>query len=374
MKKDRIELFDILRGFAMLGVVLMNFHEMNLLPHQNIILPNTLFSNLIYFTFFNRSYLIFAFLFGCSLHLLTKNKIDKFSQTIINKIIFKRLKMILIFGFIQTTCIWFGTILIIYAIYGYFVYYVTKILKDKVQIILYIVILIILPLLLNHISKFDKIILHLSYLPSLETLNNYYISYNPLGIIKLNLFAWLYDYYGISSITTLGEFKQNIIYNCQVLGLIGIGYQIAKKDMLVSLKLIPNIFLLIITIFLYFLITIFEQKTTIDEWFLKNLLFSTGACLFIKLISNNDNIKGWLSPFVIVGQYSFSFYVLHMIISYIVFYVFGLYQKISFYEQEFIAIFSFYILFVVSNYWHNAKKSGPMEILIHKFTYYKITN
>lgn len=376
MLKNRIILFDILRGFAMLGVVLINFYEMNFLPtEQDDLFHNDLFSKLIELTFFNRSYLIFAFLFGCSLFLISKNKLNnKYSQKLINTIIEQRLKTILLFGIIQTIFIWWGTILIIYAIYGYFVYCISKFLSNKIQNILFVSILIFLPLIMNHFSKFDNIIINITWFPSLKMLYSYYSNYNPVGIIKLNLLAWIAEYFKLYNHTNIGNIKQAIIYQCQILGLIGVGYQTAKHNVLIILTPTLNIFILGIVILLYLLITHYEYDVNLNEWFLKNLLFSTGALLTITLITKIKYLRWFLLPFAIIGQYSYSVYVLHMLTSYVIFYVFGFYQKTSFYQQEYLAILTYYVLFVVSYYLYKIQKSGPMEVLLHKFTYLKIKN
>jgi uncharacterized protein len=375
MLRNRIILFDILRGFAMLGVILINFHEMNLLPGQEGSFPESIFSSLIRDTFFNRSYLIFAFLFGCSLYLLGRNKLDSKSSTdFVNQIIMQRLRAILVFGLIQTLLIWWGTILIIYAIYGYLIYHITKTISSKLQIILFLFILVVFPLLMSDVTQFDEITITISWFPELNIIQSYYTKYNAIGLAKLNLFAWLYDFYGVSSHTDIGTIKQCIIYNCQIFGLIGIGYQMAKTNVLLTLRLLPNIIILGSIMFLYWLVISYGSQLALNKWFLKDLLFSICICLFIKLIINIKYIEYLLFPLAIIEKYSFSFYVLHMLISYTIFYVLGLYQNTSFYIQEYMAILTYCILFTMCYYLYKTKKSGPLEILLRKITYYKMNN
>jgi uncharacterized protein len=152
MKKQRIAQLDILRGYAMLGVVLINFNEMNLLPGQEPSFTKNLFSTLIRTLFFNRAYLIFAFLFGYSLYILEKS-LYKYEDNTIRKIIYQRLLALFCLGLIQTIFIWWGTILTLYSIYGLIIYWIIKKLKYRMKIIISILFLLVAPLMLRPMLK-----------------------------------------------------------------------------------------------------------------------------------------------------------------------------------------------------------------------------
>ena len=375
MKNERIVSIDILRGFAMLGIVLINFHEMNFLPGSTTVFENNQLSKLVQTLFFNRTYLIFAFLFGYNLHIF-KQATLKYNNYFSNRIIYQRLLAILVLGLIQTIVLWWGTILILYSMYGFMIYLIVKKISFMVKICLSLTIIFLIPILINYLDlKFHKVNLNIPILPAFDVDNfrAYCINGNLLQIMKLNLQAWLYEYFGVAGGNiSLYQLLYSISYNCQIFGLILFGYSLSEKNVIQNLTYSNNFLFLSLcfTIYLfvkYANINLFQM----DLIFIENLFFAFSIILIIIFI-HKTKLSFIIQPFSIVGKTAFSFYVLHMICSYIVFYVMHQYQKYSFFQVELLAFGTFCFLFVAMFLLLRKTEYGLFEIILRKCTYFKI--
>lgn len=263
-KKERLEIIDILRGFAMFGVVIVNFFEMNFLPGKTLSSKLPFFSifdqvshSIVNLLFVNRAYILFAFLFGYNLFILQQKRAKNPSHSI-DSLIYQRLFIIFIFGLVQTSLLWWGTILMVYAVYGFISYLFIKNISRILQFYLALVILFILPVfientnyLLNFFSylNFDfKLNVLKSYCkPDLSELKQLYINGEFCKIITTNLIFWFYDYYALNIISSIS-------YSCQILGLIILGYAAAGYKFLETISKTKIISYIIISFCCYFIL------------------------------------------------------------------------------------------------------------------------
>ena len=122
--KPRIESLDVLRGFAILGILIVNapyFASVwqsailpNALPHLAVD-ENTLWSWLVMYTFFEfKCITLFSMLFGVSIYLVGGERSDKEK----GKQLRRRLGWMVLFGLIHGAVIWYGDILLVYALTG----------------------------------------------------------------------------------------------------------------------------------------------------------------------------------------------------------------------------------------------------------------
>jgi uncharacterized protein len=141
--KDRIQVIDILRGIALLGIIMVNVHEISYSWYVTEVNSSALdkFAQFITDTFFlNKFYTLFSFLFGLGMSLQmirAEQKRDSFAYLYI-----KRLFWLLIFGLFHAIFIWDGDILATYAWLGVFLLLLRK-LNPKVLIVLAIVLVTI---------------------------------------------------------------------------------------------------------------------------------------------------------------------------------------------------------------------------------------
>ncbi len=123
--KERIEMIDSLRGFALTGVCLANlaiFSLYNFLSKEqkaDLPLPvlNSVINYLIYFFVEWKFWTLFSIMFGFGAYLFISRANERNHN---GKMLYaRRLLILLILGFIHCTFIWFGDILSEYALAGF---------------------------------------------------------------------------------------------------------------------------------------------------------------------------------------------------------------------------------------------------------------
>ena len=150
---NRIHSLDLIRGFAVLGILIMNITNFS---HVNVAYMNpTIGAGLEgynqYFHAFNyifadtRFMSIFSILFGAGVVLFTNNAESKGKRA--GVLHFKRMFWLLFFGFVHAYLIWEGDILVTYAICGCLIYMLRK--KTIRSLLILAVILFAVPITFN---------------------------------------------------------------------------------------------------------------------------------------------------------------------------------------------------------------------------------
>lgn len=125
-EQSRIKSLDVMRGFAVLGILIVNaaFFAAPWQTSQNPLLEPlavdqaSLWSWFLMHVFFEfKCITLFSLLFGASIYLVGGERSDKERGAILRR----RLFWLLIFGLIHATLIWFGDILVTYALTGFLV-------------------------------------------------------------------------------------------------------------------------------------------------------------------------------------------------------------------------------------------------------------
>ena len=150
---NRIHSIDLLRGFAILGILIMNitnFSQVNI-AYMNPTIGAGLEGYNQYFHAFNyifadtRFMSIFSILFGAGVVLFTSNAETKGNRA--GVLHFKRMFWLLLFGFVHAYFIWSGDILVAYAISGCFIFFLRK--KSIRTLLVMSTLLFIIPLTFN---------------------------------------------------------------------------------------------------------------------------------------------------------------------------------------------------------------------------------
>jgi uncharacterized protein len=122
-EQSRIKSLDVVRGFALLGILAVNaaFFAAPFQAAQNPLLPpiaiteSTLWSWLVMHVFFEfKMITLFSMLFGASIYLVGGERSDKDR----GKVLHRRLLWMVLFGAIHGALIWYGDILFVYALTG----------------------------------------------------------------------------------------------------------------------------------------------------------------------------------------------------------------------------------------------------------------
>ena len=125
-EQSRIKSLDVMRGFALLGILAVNaaFFAAPWQTSQNPLLPpldvteNTMWSWFVMHVFFEfKCITLFSILFGASIYMVGGERSDKDRGRVLRG----RLFWLLIFGLIHALLIWFGDILVTYALTGFLV-------------------------------------------------------------------------------------------------------------------------------------------------------------------------------------------------------------------------------------------------------------
>ena len=177
----RIHSLDLLRGFAVLGILIMNitsFSQINI-AYMNPTIGAGLEGYNQYFHAFNyifadtRFMSIFSILFGAGVVLFTNNAEAKGKR--VGALHFKRMFWLLLFGLLHAYFIWEGDILVAYAICGCLIYLLRK--KTIRTLLIISIILFIIPLTFNLMTYYGMTAEELEstfafFYPSSEEINN----------------------------------------------------------------------------------------------------------------------------------------------------------------------------------------------------------
>jgi len=129
--KERIAIIDTLRGFAVLGILLVNInwfgmpfqYNMNLNLHNEYTGPNYIGRWFVNAFFEGSQRAIFSMLFGASTILLISKLEKRTGQLSPADVYYRRLMWLLIFGFVNAfMLLWPGDILYSYALCGFFLF------------------------------------------------------------------------------------------------------------------------------------------------------------------------------------------------------------------------------------------------------------
>ena len=156
--KNRIHSLDLLRGFAVLGILIMNITSFSQISmaYMNPTIGAGLEGYNQYFHGFNfifadtRFMSIFSMLFGAGVVLFTQRIEAKGKR--VAALHYKRMFWLLLFGFIHAYFIWVGDILVAYAICGSLVFFFRK--KSIRTLFIMAIILFLIPIIFNFMTYY----------------------------------------------------------------------------------------------------------------------------------------------------------------------------------------------------------------------------
>lgn len=389
IKKARLEVVDSLRGFAIMGILLLhsvehfNFYvfpdkstQPDWLNGLDVIVWDSLF-----FLFGGKGYAIFALLFGFTFSLMYAKQAAKgidFGYRFLYR-------MLLLACFAFFNGLFFpGEVLLLYSIIGITLFVVRKF-SDKALLICAI-------LLLSQPIELGRFFYFL-YDPS------YSFTASPTGIL------WKLLTEGQLSNSILDLFKSNTLYGhkagllwayevgrlVQSAGLFVLGYWIGRKNLFEytdqSVSFWKRALWISVLLFipLYFIEVNFNSISSLDIY--KSTLFRaidmygnlTFTCILVTsfiLLYRLDGFKKIAGGFRYCGRMSLTAYIFQSILGSFVFYNYGLglgphlRHTLSF----IVGILLFVIQFYFCKFWINKFKQGPLEKLWHQLTWLNYKN
>jgi uncharacterized protein len=377
MQRDKAP--DVLRGFALLGILVVNIQFMGLSSSEGARGEWTLgFANgsatfLITSLFIGKFYLLFSFLFGYSSNYIIRDERSNRNRWI------KRCLVLILFGALHFTFLWHGDIIFIYGIFGLlltaFFFRTDRTLKIWNRVIFMLSSTVILLVgVLAYLAE--------QYFPeeSLETametkLDAVLLDGSFVDAIPARLEMWVY---GIS----IGVFLQGGLAFAAFL----LGVRMARANFLSSPidvkqnnKLMKLGFLLgaPIQILAAALLVRNEQSPEPSEsTYLIALFISFVAAPLMsmfyigvirKLVEEKPQLVQWMKP---AGKMSLTIYISQSVITAIIFssWGFGLFQELQTWQVFTLAFGIWGVLVYLATAWLKRFKQGPLEQLMNALT------
>ena len=370
---------DVLRGFALLGILVVNIQFMALSSAEGargewtVGLANASATFIIAAIFAGKFYLIFSFLFGYSSnYIIRENKANR-------KRWIKRSILLIFIGVLHFTFLWHGDILFVYGLFGLlltpFFFRTDRTLKIWSRVIFSISFLLVCLIgALVYIG--ERYFPEESFQTPLETkLDQVLIDGSFLQAVPARLELWVY---GVSS----GVFLQGGLAFAAFL----MGVRMARSKFLstsfdkeVNTKLMKKglFFGLPIQILAATVLVQNENKAEPSEAIYLISLFTSFMAapllsvfyiaLIRKLVSDKPNLLSWIGP---AGKMSLTVYILQSVITSLIFgpWGFGLFQQLQTWMVLLLAIGIWLILVYFATTWLKRYKQGPLEWLVNRIT------
>ncbi|MCD8777031.1 DUF418 domain-containing protein [Mammaliicoccus sciuri] len=375
MAKQRIFSIDALRGFSLLGILLMNILTFAY-PYQ-IINPFEFFqhqdgawfkiSSLFIIASF---YPIFAFLFGYGLSIMYQNSLDKGLNYY--PMITRRLLFLLLLGIIHGVFIFYGDILSTYALLGLIAIIFVRLKPQYTLVALSIgigifVLLYLLPMiLLKDVTQIESFV----GLQELERVNNILSSADYVSIIGFNL-----KYFGmnIANAILVGPFS---ILPIMLFGIYA--HQINwfnKIKQHKNLYMVIGVVVLILGLAIKMIQIVLEGSVTsqLMSQMIGGPIVALSYIMFFVILCEDQTVRKILTPLQSIGKLSLTTYISQSIICILIFYGVGLnyYGKLPVLTIYIIGIVIYCVQLILSYLYLLKFKQGPLEKLWRKVTYLK---
>lgn len=374
---NRIEALDLLRGFALLGILIANmllFHSPSFYidPYRYFSASGDL-EAFKWITIFVQGsfYPIFAFLFGYGLNMQYEKAIERNQPYA--KMMSKRLLILLAFGLIHALFIWSGDVLFSYASLGFLLLLLIRVPAKwlaPIAIVLYAIPGILLYLLTKLVVTMgaDEFSDGLVNQPQIEKALEVFSNGSFLEILSFRSVEWLI--YGLSS-TFLGL----II----VLPIILLGAAMSKWKVIERVQELKGKLLIVgsigFVIGLWIKALPFIKSPTYDYFQLQatfgGVFLAIGYGSIFLLLTTSEKFRSFFSPLGKVGRMSLTTYIMQSIIATLIFYSYGLglYGKVSLWTGTMMAFGIFVFQVIFAEIWLAKFKMGPIEKLWRIGTY-----
>lgn len=375
MAKQRIFSIDALRGFSLLGILLMNILTFAY-PYQ-IINPFEFFqhqdgawfkiSSLFIIASF---YPIFAFLFGYGLSIMYQNSLDKGLNYY--PMITRRLLFLLLLGIIHGVFIFYGDILSTYALLGLIAIIFVRLKPQYTLVALSIgigifVLLYLLPMiLLKDVTQIESFV----GLQELERVNNILSSADYVSIIGFNL-----KYFGmnIANAILVGPFS---ILPIMLFGIYA--HQINwfnKIKQHKNLYMVIGVVVLILGLAIKMIQIVLEGSVTsqLMSQMIGGPIVALSYIMFFVILCEDQTARKILRPLQSIGKLSLTTYIMQSVICIFIFYGvgFNFYGKLPVLTIYIIGIVIYCVQLILSYLYLMKFKQGPLEKLWRKVTYLK---
>lgn len=393
LQSERIVSLDVLRGFALLGILIMNIQSfamvgaayLNPMAYGNLIGANKWVWMLSH-TFADMKFMsIFSMLFGAGIILFTDRLKAKEIRSL--NIHYRRTFWLLLFGLAHAYLLWSGDILVAYAIAGFWV----VLFRNKKPVTLFILgivfsmVAVLLYLLTGYSIPFwdeaSRNEMMQGWLPNAEVLDK-----------ELEAFrgSWLQQMDKRIESTVMMQttvFFMQIAWRSGGLMLIGMalykwGILTAEKSKVFYLKMAFLTLAPGLAIILYGMRTNFDAGFSMEYSFfigsqfnyVGSILLSLAYVAFLMLCVKLEWLPFLKSSWAAVGQMALSNYLMQTLICTFIFYGhgLGLFGKVERTGQILIVFCIWILQMIISPVWMKHFRYGPFEWLWRSLTYWQL--
>lgn len=374
----RIQSLDIIRGIAILCILFANLSTMTGLdPFNQAGYSGTdkAIRFLVDLFIQAKFYTIFAFLFGVGFYIFMKNTEAKGYP--MYKLFIRRLCILLAFGLLHFTFLWYGDILHAYAIAGFILLFFykrsTKLIFIAGCSFLTVSYVLHILVFLQANSSILEVPTYYQYMFTGNTTNH-----------TVNLFThYLYQVKARLFFLMIEEPQQLLIGIPEYIGLFLIGLWAGKKDIFrrvleleKRIKIVQWTSLLIscllsLRIIYYFIETDVYYANHIQLWILfgGKTLAIFYICSLLLICEKKENLK-WLHPFMNVGKYALTNYITQSILALIILsWCFKDISQVYYWQLCIFGLIISFVQIIISKVWSKYFRYGPIEWVWRKGIY-----
>ncbi|MEK5298432.1 MULTISPECIES: DUF418 domain-containing protein [Bacillus] len=373
--RERVHFLDIVRGFALMGIILVNYFLIVDSAKGFDMESNDVFHNVVNWFASGKFITLFSFLFGVGFMIFMDRAAQKVDSP--TKLFARRLTILLGFGLLHLTFVWIGDILAYYAVAGFLLLFFYK---RTAKIILYWLITLFVIQLLTPI--FTMLFNTMNTASGKQDFADFELtSHNSLTYLASIGDRW-------TDMVTMASSSFSTVYSMFFMFLLGVYF--VKMEFFKNMeakKAIWNRIWIICTI--AFLITQGSTIITAVNPFENTLWMNiasaleqngglTGSMFYMSTLAmlflHVPQLRGALMIFTKVGRMSLTCYLLHSIIGTMLFlrYGAGLANHLQPAGTFMIGLGVYVFLVLFSTLWLKRFKYGPMEFIWRQLTYGKV--
>ncbi len=396
---ERIEIIDAFRGFALLGILMVNMLYMyepmiNMMAGANPDAPlkQKLAETFIKFFFEGKFYVIFSMLFGFGFYIFLSKSNDAENSSL--PIFKRRLFFLLLFGLAHISLLWAGDILLYYSLFGFLLILFRKS-SDK-KIIKWIIVLALIPTILT--SLIAIAISLFSQIPEAKGQIESVLQESLDALTELTERAGLiYSTGSFSEIVSIRIEEYFTLFSGSlfffapiILAVFLIGFLVARNGIFANYKNNKPLFkktfwwgliIGLITNTLYIISFQHANPIAPDSWSILSTSMHTlggislGLCYVsgITLLFIKGKARFLERNFIPIGRMALTNYLMQSIIAVILFhsYGFGLFGKVEVWQGILLTIGIYATQIIFSRWWLQHFLFGPFEWLWRSLSYFK---
>lgn len=396
--QERVEILDLLRGFALLGILMVNLPLMNapfLTEMREFALwtdpLNTQAKWVLDFFFTGKFYTLFSMLFGMGFYYFMR-KADEANRGVL-PLFRKRLAWLLLIGALHVVLLWYGDILVFYALFGFLMILFRK--KSNKALLIWAFCILLLPILFSLLfALFFKWMLSIPDAAEemLKTFDESYFSMKEMFERTLTVYAT--GSFGQIVAMRLREYSNVLggilFFFPNVLAMFLVGMVLARKKVFENREAHKGFFqkLLLFSLpfaltgnYLYATYSVQSSYIMIDMNTVIALVghgFGGPAMTFVYIAIiahcyHNNYLPRLSHAIKRTGRMALTNYLMQSVIATTLFFSYGLglYGKVNIWQGMLLTLAIYIVQVVWSDIWLRHFRFGPMEWLWRTLTYGK---